>query len=422
MNDKTGRNDPCPCGSGKKYKRCCLGKEPPKPLATQVPPRKWAPGPDPRSFQALEELKVAREPATGPRDEWDDWHDRYDASEPAAKLDMLRALLAEDRPAEFYGDMDFVGAVLEFPGGTSEDAEASHTAFLEELFASRPGVFILGAAYFVRDMAYAYVRTGRERDIARLLPCLLDETQSPDSPVFDLIDLLRLAGLYEESRSLTFATVKQAGHGGLMGWAVDELIETAVFFLDHEAIEAGATPEAMDDLRRKLALIDCRPSEERLTAILAHRSGKTERPLERKDLLAPDESAGFNLYLLSLDFGYWLTKERRMPPLVADAMRYFACICLGRMREESDRDPLALHQQRLDKYLAGLMGFASLHQLRAVATLIAIRHFYDFLRSSNLLDEGGHRRAMRICDDLWSQMHGVLGEMAPQFAFLNRYL
>ena len=24
--DKTGRNDPCPCGSGKKYKQCCLNK------------------------------------------------------------------------------------------------------------------------------------------------------------------------------------------------------------------------------------------------------------------------------------------------------------------------------------------------------------------------------------------------------------
>ncbi|MCB0631373.1 MAG: SEC-C domain-containing protein, partial [Lewinella sp.] len=23
---KTGRNDPCPCGSGKKYKKCCWGK------------------------------------------------------------------------------------------------------------------------------------------------------------------------------------------------------------------------------------------------------------------------------------------------------------------------------------------------------------------------------------------------------------
>ena len=24
---KAGRNDPCPCGSGKKYKRCCEGSQ-----------------------------------------------------------------------------------------------------------------------------------------------------------------------------------------------------------------------------------------------------------------------------------------------------------------------------------------------------------------------------------------------------------
>lgn len=27
MIEKVGRNDPCPCGSGKKYKSCCLQKE-----------------------------------------------------------------------------------------------------------------------------------------------------------------------------------------------------------------------------------------------------------------------------------------------------------------------------------------------------------------------------------------------------------
>jgi tetratricopeptide (TPR) repeat protein len=27
MASKPGRNDPCPCGSGKKYKRCCLQKD-----------------------------------------------------------------------------------------------------------------------------------------------------------------------------------------------------------------------------------------------------------------------------------------------------------------------------------------------------------------------------------------------------------
>jgi uncharacterized protein YecA (UPF0149 family) len=25
-----GRNDPCPCGSGKKYKNCCLGRSSPR--------------------------------------------------------------------------------------------------------------------------------------------------------------------------------------------------------------------------------------------------------------------------------------------------------------------------------------------------------------------------------------------------------
>ena len=26
LEEKLGRNDPCPCGSGKRFKRCCLSK------------------------------------------------------------------------------------------------------------------------------------------------------------------------------------------------------------------------------------------------------------------------------------------------------------------------------------------------------------------------------------------------------------
>jgi hypothetical protein len=32
-------------------------------------------------------------------------------------------------------------------------------------------------------MAYAYVKAGRERDIARVLPCLLDEAHETDDPL-----------------------------------------------------------------------------------------------------------------------------------------------------------------------------------------------------------------------------------------------
>ena len=30
MTEKVGRNDPCPCGSGKKYKNCCMQKQQPR--------------------------------------------------------------------------------------------------------------------------------------------------------------------------------------------------------------------------------------------------------------------------------------------------------------------------------------------------------------------------------------------------------
>lgn len=39
MSGKAGRNDPCPCGSGKKYKACCWNKDLPvarKPLKGRV--------------------------------------------------------------------------------------------------------------------------------------------------------------------------------------------------------------------------------------------------------------------------------------------------------------------------------------------------------------------------------------------------
>jgi hypothetical protein len=40
-----GRNDPCPCGSGKKYKRCCLGQGKPTAPEKSLSPRfRFEPG------------------------------------------------------------------------------------------------------------------------------------------------------------------------------------------------------------------------------------------------------------------------------------------------------------------------------------------------------------------------------------------
>ena len=59
----TGRNDPCPCGSGKKFKKCCLGKEESHPsgggaTTASAELRKALEG---RQFNSLEEVQAFAE-------------------------------------------------------------------------------------------------------------------------------------------------------------------------------------------------------------------------------------------------------------------------------------------------------------------------------------------------------------------------
>jgi len=56
---KVGRNDPCPCGSGKKFKKCCLGK-------TAAPPSKaHSPSSPPPEWRVEVELPPAKIPKPG---------------------------------------------------------------------------------------------------------------------------------------------------------------------------------------------------------------------------------------------------------------------------------------------------------------------------------------------------------------------
>ncbi len=45
---KTGRNDPCPCGSGKKYKQCCLARDEAAAASARAAKLAAAPAPAPK--------------------------------------------------------------------------------------------------------------------------------------------------------------------------------------------------------------------------------------------------------------------------------------------------------------------------------------------------------------------------------------
>jgi hypothetical protein len=62
---KIGRNQPCPCGSGKKYKKCCLAADEAKRPAIREPP----PSPSPTLLQPGSDLFGPDDDLWGPEDE-----------------------------------------------------------------------------------------------------------------------------------------------------------------------------------------------------------------------------------------------------------------------------------------------------------------------------------------------------------------
>ena len=60
--DKIGRNDPCPCGSGLKYKKCCLGKEQrTESAAAELMPRQYGIDPELTTLTPLVIVEVVEQ-------------------------------------------------------------------------------------------------------------------------------------------------------------------------------------------------------------------------------------------------------------------------------------------------------------------------------------------------------------------------
>ncbi len=127
---KIGKKDPCPCGSGKKYKRCCLEKDqaagrqllrtPPAPIPLTAPtPAKAAtpvvPARDvPQALPRLPLQSVAPPQELTPDEKWwEDFAERYAAAESSADvLELLRGVLADAPPIDEESILEYLSPPL----------------------------------------------------------------------------------------------------------------------------------------------------------------------------------------------------------------------------------------------------------------------------------------------------------------------
>ncbi|HEY2512616.1 MAG TPA: SEC-C metal-binding domain-containing protein, partial [Polyangiaceae bacterium] len=146
---KIGRNDPCPCGSGAKYKRCCQAKDEaarrqqatrPAVPARPVPPVVERRAPPPRSSPSPPE-------PTATERWWLAWDEKVAGAESAeARLALARQALA-DAPEP---DGDFLRESFD-PVMVDLEGARRHTesiALVEQIEARFPNAYRREEAYF----------------------------------------------------------------------------------------------------------------------------------------------------------------------------------------------------------------------------------------------------------------------------------
>ena len=98
MTTKVGRNDPCPCGSGRKYKRCCMRNPPQESQPPLSPKFRFEPGSYGSAGSLVPSIACLKQTATN---NWDYHFVLVDPSRVSAKEEPAVSQAEKDLEAAF---------------------------------------------------------------------------------------------------------------------------------------------------------------------------------------------------------------------------------------------------------------------------------------------------------------------------------
>jgi len=209
-----------------------------------------------------------------------------------------------------------------------------------------------------------------------------------------------------------------------MPYAIDELIEWAMFARYQACVEAGATDEAIDAVYRYSLAIGCDESEQvrRTQRDFVLRLAGKGAPFQRDQFRKANRETGRRVYLLTADFQRWLGVSRGFDPVVADELRRILLRTIDGMECKPTALLSGLRRTDFEPAVARKLDFMSLDRAHAPAAVVAMRHFYDFLAESELVDAETARSAHSVCRDLWKELKRVMNDEWQKYRFLEKYL
>ena len=439
---KTGRNDPCPCGSGKKFKKCCLSKaHQTEPLFQKAHPVQAAVSTAAKQTLAWSKPAPSEKPAPRPRTplqlKWDAiWSEFKSQHGEAREAVFLRTL--DDNELR---DDETALAMLE---GLHEDAvarkERERFGRMVDTLAERwPEVYQQGAHYYLSWQLLDALADGRP-DVLALTRALAAKAGRDIDVVHRGLRALAYHGqlipLVEAIR-IGWPLVRESDN--MMGWAIGEFAEAGAAYEMYAYLEMTPSPDPSDvELLERIRYYAEDPRLEYVAEFIGDVSGavdsvwtvadfalappKKRRPRDdwdddEEDTETPVDRGSPNLFRLVTQFVGYLRRVEQVPYARGELIRhalhgYFIERNRGDLNPRLSMLDQAIHPNKklppppkpshplcpervtFDVCIGQMFGFMSAHHHKAAALFEVIPAWLRFLQSKNLIDDEQRARTL----------------------------
>jgi len=451
-----GRNDPCHCGSGKKYKKCCLAKDEEAKRAQEEEARRARPvaSPPPAAGPTLPLPSPPRDPWM---EAWEERWEEFEAADYEGQIALFTRTLEEQELMD--GEMAFEMLSHLYDEMVKHDERDRFDALVASLRERLPEVYAQESSYFLLDLSINALVAGRDEEVAALARELAEKAGKEIDLFNNLVDGLayhgRLSVLVEMMR-LAWPKVQRSRD--IISWGVGEFAERASDFEIFDYVEHHPAPKAHDPslLERLKPYVET--DSEQFAPFLAHLTGQAKRQWALSDFTftasrgrsrrgrdeAEQTASGAadgaqNLYFLSAEFLGYLRREEGVPytkgELARKHLQQFilqrqagdleereslleSALRSGRGRPKPKPKPfhpehvLCPDRDHLDRYLAGLLDFVNPQRYDVAATFELVPAWLRFLESRRLIDAAQRLKTLRELSGLDTELLEIMKQFS----------
>jgi len=405
---KVGRNDPCPCGSGKKYKYCCWPKGFDEIFEKKEISRK----------ENEEDIETKDVETTFSESLW--WKQYSGTKSLEDKLRLLTEIIDSPEqidPEVCFDAFDSIIDDLAIAGRHDEAIEV-----LQKLKTNKPDIYDGILDYVDENLILLLVRSERWQELEKNLDGFI---ANPDKYIDSFLKVLKIIRIHNQyntvSRAMEKAYRKVQKSKNVMPWAKAEFSEMLYANIVSEYMSGPdfGKKKAEKTIFRRIRKYSKISKEYRakLHKIIETLSGERQRRWELSQFNPKNKDYRDNLFWFSLEFTAYLKTNQITDYGLGENMR-LALIDYFIEKEEKRENLFFFSPDLLDRHLGGLIRMFNFRFLEAFLLVQGLPLFYQFLAFRGLTDREKLRYVQRETTLLESSLVKVIGNGTWKFKFV----